>query len=158
MKKVLIIYLLLTSSITAVLANHVIDDSEVPQFLFVVSATAGSYDGETLTLTGVPSVIYFSDRPYRIAGHVSLEEFVELWREGVDDFAVEPPNATLSIYTPEGNSDAVIELIDLSGFTVDSVSYRVVQLQGEIPEIIPVCSLFIDTSTKFKQRKTPGVY
>ena len=73
MKRILLICLVLTAT-TAVLADHVIDESENPQFLFVMSAVSGSFDGETLTLTGVPSVVYFSDRPYRIAGHMSLEE------------------------------------------------------------------------------------
>ncbi|MCP4229153.1 MAG: hypothetical protein GY771_03270 [bacterium] len=41
-----------------------------------MSAVSGSCDGETLTLNDVPAVVYFSDRPYRIAGYVSEEQFL----------------------------------------------------------------------------------
>jgi len=41
------------------------------QLLFVQSATSGAYDGKTLTLNGLSSTIYFTDRPKRIVGHVT---------------------------------------------------------------------------------------
>ncbi len=59
-------------------AEHVIDDSKNTGYLFVISGTSGSLKGDTLTLNGVPNVIYFSDRPNRIAGHLSLLEFIEM--------------------------------------------------------------------------------
>jgi hypothetical protein len=43
-----------------VFAEHVIDDSKNPGYLFVLSATSGSLKGDTLTLNGVPNVIYIS--------------------------------------------------------------------------------------------------
>jgi len=55
-----------------VFAENVIDDSKNTGYLFVISGTSGSLDGDTLTLNGVPNVIYFSDRPARKAGHMSL--------------------------------------------------------------------------------------
>jgi len=60
---------------------NVIDDSKNPGYLFVISVMSGSLDVDTLT--GVPTVIYFSDRPDRVAGHLSLEKFVESWNKGV---------------------------------------------------------------------------
>jgi len=65
-----------------VFAEHVIDDSKKPGYLFVISGTSGSLKGDTLTLNGVPNVLYFSDRPDRVAGHLSLEKFVEMWDKG----------------------------------------------------------------------------
>ncbi len=59
-------------------AEHVIEDSKNTGYLFVISGTSGSLKGDTLTLNGVPNVIYFSDRPNRIAGHLSLLEFIEM--------------------------------------------------------------------------------
>ncbi len=81
-----------------VFAEHVIDDSENPGYLFVLSATSGSLKGDTLTLNGVPNVIYFSDRPARKAGHMSVSKFVEMWNKQSDSFKADPPNATLSLY------------------------------------------------------------
>jgi hypothetical protein len=44
-----------------------------PAFLFVQSSSGFEYDGERLTVHGMsPSTVFFSDRPDRIAGHVSL--------------------------------------------------------------------------------------
>jgi len=77
-----------------VFAEHVIDDSKEPRYLFVISGTSGSLDGDTLTLNGVPNVIYFSDRPARIAGHISLEKFVYSWNKGSDSFKADPPCPT----------------------------------------------------------------
>ena len=48
-------------------------------FLFVQTATGATLNG-TLTLTGVAEdVTYFSDRPVRVAGIVSTEEFLTLY-------------------------------------------------------------------------------
>ncbi len=82
-----------------VFAEHVIDDSKEPRYLFVLSATSGSLKGDTLTLNGVPNVIYFSDRPLRKAGHMSLSNFIEMWNKGSDSYKADPPNATLSVLT-----------------------------------------------------------
>ncbi len=60
-----------------VFAEHVIDDSKNTGYLFVLSATSGSLKGDTLTLNGVPNVIYFTDRPARKVGHISVSEFIE---------------------------------------------------------------------------------
>ncbi len=78
-------------------AEHVIEDSKNTGYLFVISGTSGSLDGDKLTLNGVPNVIYFSDRPARKAGHLSVSEFIEMWDKGVDSFKADPPNATLSV-------------------------------------------------------------
>ena len=85
-----------------VFAEHVIDDSKNTGYLYVISGTSGSLEGDALTLNGVPNVVYFSDRPNRIAGHLSLSNFVEMWDKGVDSFKADPPNATLSLLNKEG--------------------------------------------------------
>ncbi|MCP4229148.1 MAG: hypothetical protein GY771_03245 [bacterium] len=143
MKTILTIYLILTAATTAVLANHAIDESENPQYLFTLSAESGSYEGETLTLTGVPSVVYFSDRPYRIAGHRSVEEFVELWGEGSGSFKADPPNATLSILGEDGNTDIVVELTNPL-LIENGVTFEIIVLDGKIPVSFDSSALFID--------------
>ena len=48
-------------------------------FLFVQTATGATLNG-TLTLTGVSDkATYFSDRPVRVAGRISTEEFMTLF-------------------------------------------------------------------------------
>jgi len=101
-----------------VFAEHVIDDSKEPSYLFVISGTSGSLDGDTLTLNGVPNVIYFSDRPNRIAGHMSLSEFIEMWNKGNDSFKADPPNATLSVLKKEGSQNVVVELMSVEQKTL----------------------------------------
>ncbi len=51
-------------------ADHVIDATKKHQFLFVQSVKSGSLVGGSLTLRGAPLVIYFTNRPSRIAGQM----------------------------------------------------------------------------------------
>jgi hypothetical protein len=74
--------LLLLASLMLVLASPAahaqeaeIDLGEQGSFLFALGAASARLDGDTLVLEGVPLVTYFSDRPARTAGHMSLEEF-----------------------------------------------------------------------------------
>jgi hypothetical protein len=124
-------------------AEHVIEDSKNTGYLFVISGTSGSLDGDTLTLNGVPNVIYFSDRPARKAGHLSLEKFVESWNKGVDSFKADPPNATLSVLKEDEARNVVVELTGVEQ-KKDSVVFKVVLLEGKGIESFEASSLFID--------------
>lgn len=43
------------------------------------------------------SVTWFTDRPVRDAGHISMKEFVNIWQiEGDDSFKADPPNVAIS--------------------------------------------------------------
>ena len=71
-----------------------------PEFLFVQTADSVTLADGVLTMGGVnPATIYFSDRPDRVAGHLTTDEFVATWGDGDDSFASNPPNATMSILT-----------------------------------------------------------
>ena len=126
-----------------VFAEHVIDDSKEPSYLFVLSATSGSLKGDTLTLNGVPNVIYFSDRPARKAGHLSLEKFVESWNKRSGSFKTDPPNATLSMLTKEGAKNMVVELMSVEQKS-GTVVFKVAVLEGISPETLKMSFLFID--------------
>ena len=126
-----------------VFAEHVIDDSKNTSYLFVISGTSGSLKGDTLTLNGVPNVIYFSDRPDRVAGHMSLSNFVEMWDKGVDSFKADPPNATLSVSKEDEARNVVVELTCVEQ-KKDSVVFKVVLLEGKGIESFEASSLFID--------------
>ena len=56
--------------------------------------------------------IVFADRPFRAAGHVLTKHFLKEWDEGSDSFAKDPPNATISVLSAEGDAveDAVVVL------------------------------------------------
>jgi len=128
-----------------VFAENVIDDSKNTGYLFVISGTSSSLDGDTLTLNGVPNVIYFSDRPDRVAGHLSLEKFVEMWNKGVNSFKADPPNATLSVLKKDGAKDVVVELMSVKQKS-DSVIFKVAVLRAvsTLPGSFKTTSLFID--------------
>ena len=128
-----------------VFAEHVIDDSKNTGYLFVISGTSGSLKGDTLTLNGVPNVIYFSDRPNRIAGHLSLLEFIEMWDKGVDSFKADPPNATLSVLTKDGAKNVVVELMSVEQKR-GSVVFKVVVPDGRLPVSFEASSLYMDVS------------
>ncbi len=129
-----------------VFAEHLIDDSKEPSYLFVLSAASGSLKGDTLTLNGVPNVIYFSDRPDRVAGHISLEKFVESWNKGSDSFKADPPNATLSILGKVDEMNVVVELMSVEQKS-GSVIFKVAVLEGTLPQRFKTSSLFIDPPT-----------
>ena len=112
--------------------------------LYAQSAAGMAYDNGRLTLNGIaPTTLYFSDRPDRITGHITTQEFFDSWDEGDDSFAGDPPNAVLSIFSEEEVNDIVVVLKDpaLAG---DSFSYQVEILDGELPAGGGASSLFID--------------
>ena len=113
-------------------------------FLFVQNAKGIVYANGKLTLKGVnPATVMFSDRPERIAGHMTTARLVPFWGEGKDSFLKDPPNATLSFLVDQTLADTVVELQYpvLSG---DDLNYTVKILEGEIPASAGLASLFID--------------
>ena len=114
--------------------------------LFVQSAAAFTSEADSVTLHGLsPSTIYFADRPQREVGHMTSQNFVELWGDGENSFEVDPPNAVLSFLAPDGTppEDAVVIIKDprLEG---DDLTYSVDLMDGVLPAKAEGCSLFID--------------
>ena len=75
------------------------EESKV-QLMFVRSAESLKADDKALRLVNVaPQMIYFSDRPVRVAGHITLAAYLEEWTAaaGPNNFSADPPNATLSV-------------------------------------------------------------
>jgi hypothetical protein len=113
--------------------------------LFVQTAHDVSYDDGKLTLHILaPTTLFFSDRPDRVTGHITSEEFVDSWDKGDDSFESNPPNAVLSIFHPDGVSDVVVELMSPE-LTGNDITYDILILDGEIPAIGGPSALFIDT-------------
>ena len=114
--------------------------------LAVINSRGASLQGDTLTMTDVSSnSIVFADRPFRAAGHVLTKDFLKEWDEGSDSFAKDPPNATISVLSAEGDSveDAVVVLKSpkLEG---DKLTFEVSVLEGSLSKATGPASLFID--------------
>jgi hypothetical protein len=114
--------------------------------LAVLNAAGAKLEGGKLTLTGVaPNSIVFADRPVRAAGHVMTEQFIMQWDEGKDNFAKDPPNATVSVLGGDGSkiSDAVVTLKTpkLEG---GNLTFDVAVLEGNLTGASGPAALFID--------------
>jgi len=115
-------------------------DADEGTFLFVLSGTSGSVDGDTLTLEGVPAIVTFSDRPERIA----VDDPLDALADAGDAFADDPPNAVLSVLTDEGITNVVLELTSAT-FDGSTASFGYGVLAGDAPEgDFGPASLFVD--------------
>ena len=108
------------------------DDHEI-SWLFVVSATGGSFDGKTLTLHDVPPVLIFSDQPHRVWGHMTVSELLPKVHEGVDSFTDNPPNCVLSTFR-EGELPTEATVV-MHQPTLDgaNLSFPIDVMEGYIP-------------------------
>ena len=114
--------------------------------LAVINSRGATLQGNILTMTDVGSnSIVFADRPFRAAGHVLTKHFLKEWDEGSDSFAKDPPNATISVLSTEGDAveDAVVVLKSpkLEG---DNLTFEVSVLEGGLSKANGPASLFID--------------
>jgi len=114
------------------------------EYLFVLTAESATLADGVLTMGDVnPATLYFSDRPDRIAGHLTTEEFVAGWGEGDDNFAENPPNATLSVLAGPEPQDVVVVLSE-PRLENGELGFSVTVLEGS-PELAGGAnSLFID--------------
>ena len=121
-------------------------ENGIVELLFVQDAGAMSYDGQTLTLKDPdPYTLYFSDRPDRIAGHMTLDAFLEEVSKGPDSFAEDPPNATLMVFGGNELLQVVVELPSEPYFRDGDLLFEVRVIEGTVPESGGQSALFIDT-------------
>lgn len=126
-------------------ANPVINEKDAPQFLYAMSSKAGKVDGDRITFERVPLIVYFSDRPSRLAGQLSLQVFAQGWDQGTDSFRADPPNSTLSILTDDGVNNVIIEISEPQVKVKEgSISFKFRTLEGELPQSFGTSTLFID--------------
>jgi hypothetical protein len=121
-------------------------ESEIVEEMFVQVARGSYATDEELTLIGLsPSTLYFSDRPQRVVGHLTTEQFFDLWTEGDNSFASDPPNAVLSFVDPgEDHPTDCVVVLEEPQVSDDSISYRYQILEGSVPKASSACTLFID--------------
>ena len=132
--------------LTALLSLARAADEKV-QLMFVQSAESLKADDKTLRLVNVsPQTIWFTDRPVRKAGHVTMTNYMKEWTAaaGKDNFSKDPPNATLSVYEPgqADNTLTVVEIFDLVVQGKDLV-YRYKLIEGKVPASGGAVALFI---------------
>ena len=114
--------------------------------LIVVNARGATLEGAKLTLTGIASnAILFADRPVRAAGHALTAHLLEEWNAS-GSFAKDPPNATVSVLSADGQSvrDAVVVLKSPKR-EADNVTFDVAVLEGSLAGADGPASVFIDT-------------
>lgn len=119
---------------------------EVVPSLFVLNARGARLQEGKLVLTGVASnAIVFADRPVRSAGHDLTSRIVEDWATGSDNFAKDPPNATVSVFQKDGSGvrDVVVVLKSpkLEG---ENLAFDVDVLEGDIKGADGAAAVFID--------------
>lgn len=114
------------------------------KYLFVQSAKSLDVDGGKIILNNVAeSAIFFSDRPERIAGHMTIENFVDIWAVGDESFQLSNPNAALSFLDDE-KDEIVIVVLSHPVLNSGNLTYDIEVLDGELPAEGGACSLFID--------------
>jgi len=116
------------------------------QALFVQTAKSVVFENGRLTLNGLaPTTLYFSDRPDRVVGHITSDEFLDAWDEGEDSFADDPPNAALSVFSHDGDEiHDIVVVLKAPGLKGDVMTYSVEVLDGEMLASGGPSSLFID--------------
>ena len=124
--------------------------SPAPQLMFVQSAEDLKTDQAASTFRLVKvnqQTLYFSDRPVRIAGHIKMADYLKEWtaKAGKDNFAADPPNATLSVYEP-GQAENTLVVIKITNPKVDGADlvYTYKIIDGKMPAAGGATTLFID--------------
>ena len=114
--------------------------------MFVQTARGLTAGEGTVTFHGLaPATLFFSDRPQRVVGHLSARKFVELWGEGDNSFANDPPNAVVSYLDDTGATpDDTIVVLSEPRLAGDDLTYSVEILEGFLPDDATSVSVFID--------------
>ena len=118
------------------------------QLMFVQTADSLKADDKTLRLVNVgQQTLYFSDRPVRIAGHLTMPAYLFEWTPaaGADNFVGDPPNAVLSVYEP-GQPDNTITVVEITHPVIDGkdLIYSYKLIEGVMPKGGGATALFID--------------
>ncbi|RDJ33590.1 MAG: hypothetical protein DWQ18_06000 [Crenarchaeota archaeon] len=93
-----------------------------------------------------PTVIYFSDRPYRISGLYNLTDFMQIWYLSQDSFSIDPPNVAIETYAGGIPTTIIAELSSpmYNPDTKTMVYNAKISSDGKIPAKLDSVALFID--------------
>jgi hypothetical protein len=142
-KRLLPILLIAFSAISPARA----DEPKV-QLMFVQTAESLKADAKTLRLVNVgQQTLFFADRPVRLAGHLTMPAYLTEWNKGAgpDNFASDPPNATLSVFEP-GRDENTLVVVEISQPVLDGkdLVYNYKLIEGVMPKGGGQTALFID--------------
>jgi len=114
-------------------------------YMFVINFDTGSFEKGKLRLNGngTSNVIYFTDRPERKSGHMSVIKFKSIWARGINSFKSDPPNATLSVIVGGKDKNSVM-VISNPEIYQNSIEFDVIKIDGEPPSAFKTGGLFID--------------
>lgn len=144
MKKITAFFTILTLSLCVLSPTIAQDKTAKVELLYVQNSHDVSVEKNRLTLQKIGgTTIYFSDRPERVAGHMTTTDFVAEWGRGENSFADNPPNANLSIFHENEIINVVITLKN-PRLVGEDLIYDIDTLQGDIQGISGQSSLFID--------------
>jgi hypothetical protein len=118
------------------------------ELMFVQASEKMVSDDKTLRLVNAgKQTLYFSDRPNRVAGNLTMQAYMDEWKAGAgpDDFASDPPNATLSVYEP-GNPVNALVVVEISHPVLEGndLVYNYRLIEGKMPKSGGETALFID--------------
>jgi hypothetical protein len=107
-------------------------ETDLVEEMFVQVARGSHATDDELTLIGLsPSTLYFSDRPQRVVGHSTTEQFCGLSTESDNSSSIDPPDAVLSFVDPgEDHPDERVVVWTDPQASKDSISYRYQALKG----------------------------
>jgi hypothetical protein len=158
--------IVVTLGIAAPPAGAQSDTDEVNQVLAVVNAAGGtlreSGDEYRLVLTGIePRAVWFSDRPARAVGSLTIDELTRAFFAGDDD-----PNAALEVFEGSGTGDVVVVelsnprhrrgrsrlVLDARVLTQDELADSALRAHAEratsdVPARFGAAALYIDDAT-----------
>ena len=144
MKKTTALFALITLSLFLFSISQAEEKGEMAELLFVQNSHDVSVEKGKLTLKKVsPTTIFFTDRPERIAGHMTTKDFVDEWGKGDNSFKADPPNAALSIFGKDEIVDIEVTLMN-PRFEGDDLVYDIAILQEDLKPVSGQSSLFID--------------
>lgn len=120
--------------------------TEIVPSLIVFNSRGAALQGGKLVLSGIaPNSIVFADRPVRAAGHDTTAHIVEDWDKGSDNFANDPPNATVSAFTKDGAGvKDVVVVLKSPKLEGDKLTFDVDVLEGDLNGADGSAAVFID--------------
>ncbi len=112
-------------------------------YTFAQNAGAFEFKGDTLVLKNVSATLYFGDGQF---GQVFNSDFVKLWNQKPDSFAVTAPYAVLHVLAESG-SEIVLGLGNprIGG---SNITYAATVVSGAPSSTRSACTLFIDPSRR----------
>jgi Killing trait len=121
-----------------------VDNNKHPVLLFIHALSKATLVGDKLVIDRVaPQLVFSLDNSERITGLVTLDYYLELWKNGKEGFKSLPPQAVLSFVDHDVLTNIEMELYspEIKG---DQLSYQFKQRSDECPDVVEQASLCID--------------